>query len=60
MCVHKDRVVVGHVSSNLAFITSIDSEALELSEFSDKSDDDEQMYESDDNELGCILVLNLL
>ena len=26
-----------------------DSEALELSEFSDKSDDDQQMYRSDDN-----------
>ena len=30
-----------------------DSEALELSEFSDKSDDNQQMYGSDDNELGC-------
>ena len=33
-----------------------DSEALELSEFSDKSDDDQQMYGSDDNELGCTSI----
>ena len=33
-----------------------DLKASELSEFSDKSDDDQQMYRSDDSELGCTSI----